>query len=167
MKICIFGAGAIGGFVGAKLADAGAEVSMVARGAHLSEMKKNGLTLLEDGLDPKRITVRVAQDPLELGAQDYVFVTLKAHSVPYVAESMSPLFHDDTTIVSGVNGIPWWYFHKIGGELEGTRLSSVDPDITKGVLASSIKHESISSTIEKKCSRWTISFLEYFILSLR
>ena len=128
MKICIFGAGAIGGFVGAKLADAGAEVSMVARGAHLSEMKKNGLTLLEDGSDPKRIMVRVAQDPLELGAQDYVFVTLKAHSVPYVAESMSPLFHDDTTIVSGVNGIPWWYFHKIGGELEGTRLSSVDPD---------------------------------------
>ena len=128
MKICIFGAGAIGGFVGAKLADAGAEVSMVARGAHLLEMQKNGLTLLEDGLDPKRIMVRVAKDPLELGAQDYVFVTLKAHSVPSVAESMSPLFHDDTTIVSGVNGIPWWYFHKVGGEFEGTRLSSVDPD---------------------------------------
>ena len=128
MKICIFGAGAIGGFVGAKLADAGAEVSMVARGAHLSEMKKNGLTLIEDGSDPKRIRVKVAQDPSELGAQDYVFVTLTAHSVPSVAESMSPLFHDDTTIVSGVNGIPWWYFHKIGGDLEGTRLSSVDPD---------------------------------------
>ena len=128
MKICIFGAGAIGGFVGAKLAASGAEVSMVARGANLSEMKKNGLTLLEDGLDPKRIMVRVAQDPMELGAQDYVFVTLKAHSVPSVAESMIPLFHDDTTIVSGVNGIPWWYFHKVGGEFEGTRLSSVDPD---------------------------------------
>ena len=128
MKICIFGAGAIGGFVGAKLAASGAEVSMVARGAHLSEMKKNGLTLLEDGLDPKKIRVKVAQDPSELGAQDYVFVTLKAHSVPSVAESMIPLFHDDTTIVSGVNGIPWWYFHKVGGEFEGTRLSSVDPD---------------------------------------
>ena len=127
MKICIFGAGAIGGFVGAKLADAGAEVSMVARGAHLSEMKKNGLTLIEDGSDPKRIRVKVAQDPSELGAQDYVFVTLKAHSVSSVAESMIPLFHDDTTIVSGVNGIPWWYFHKVGGEFEGTRLSSVDP----------------------------------------
>ena len=128
LKICIFGAGAIGGFVGAKLADAGAEVSMVARGAHLSEMKKNGLTLIEGGLDPKRIRVQVSQDPSELGAQDYVFVTLKAHSVPSVAESMTPLFHDDTTIVSGVNGIPWWYFHKVGGEFEGTRLSSVDPD---------------------------------------
>jgi len=128
LKICIFGAGAIGGFVGAKLADAGAEVSMVARGAHLSEMKKNGLTLIEDGSDPKRIRVKVAQDPSELGAQDYVFVTLKAHSVSSVAESMISLFHDDTTIVSGVNGIPWWYFHKVGGEFEGTRLSSVDPD---------------------------------------
>tara|TARA_Y100001954_G_scaffold233588_1_gene287199 strand:+ start:53 stop:1036 length:984 start_codon:yes stop_codon:yes gene_type:complete len=128
LKICIFGAGAIGGFLGAKLADAGAEVSMVARGAHLSEMKKNGLTLIEDGLDPKRIRVKVTQDPSELGAQDYVFVTLKAHSVLSVAESMIPLFNEDTTIVSGVNGIPWWYFHKVGGEFEGTRLSSVDPN---------------------------------------
>lgn len=128
MKICIFGAGAIGGFVGAKLADAGAEVSMVARGAHLSAMKENGLTLLEHGLKPKNIKIKVAQDPLELGEQDYVFVTLKAHSVPSIAESMAPLLHEDTTVVSGVNGIPWWYFHKVGGEFEGTRLSSVDPD---------------------------------------
>ena len=128
MKICIFGAGAIGGFVGAKLADAGAEVSMVARGAHLSAMKENGLTLLENGLKPKKIKIKVAQDPLELGEQDYVFVTLKAHSVPSVAESMAPLLREDTTVVSGVNGIPWWYFHKVGGEFEGTRLSSVDPD---------------------------------------
>ena len=128
MKICIFGAGAIGGFVGAKLAEAGAEVSMVARGPHLSEMKNNGLTLLEEGLNPRRIKIKVAQDPSELGAQDFVFVTLKAHSVPYVAESMAPLFREDTTIVSGVNGVPWWYFYKVGGEFEGTRLSSVDPD---------------------------------------
>ena len=128
MKICIFGAGAIGGFVGAKLAEAGAEVSMVARGPHLSEMKNNGLTLLEEGLNPRRIKIKVAQYPSELGAQDFVFVTLKAHSVPYVAESMAPLFREDTTIVSGVNGVPWWYFYKVGGEFEGTRLSSVDPD---------------------------------------
>ena len=128
MKICIFGAGAIGGFVGAKLAEAGAEVSMVARGPHLSEMKNNGLTLLEEGLNPRRIKIKVAQYPSELGAQDFVFVTLKAHSVPYVAQSMAPLFREDTTIVSGVNGVPWWYFYKVGGEFEGTRLSSVDPD---------------------------------------
>jgi len=128
LKICIFGADEIGGFVGAKLAEAGAEVSMVARGPHLSEMKNNGLTLLEEGLNPRRIKIKVAQDPSELGAQDFVFVTLKAHSVPYVAESMAPLFREDTTIVSGVNGVPWWYFYKVGGEFEGTRLSSVDPD---------------------------------------
>ena len=127
MKICIFGAGAIGGFVGAKLAEVGAEVSMVARGPHLSEMKRNGLTLLEEGLDSRRIKIKVAQDPSELGTQDFVFVTLKAHSVPSVAESMAPLFREDTTIVSGVNGVPWWYFYKVGGEFEGTRLSSVDP----------------------------------------
>ena len=128
MKICIFGAGAIGGFVGAKLAEVGAEVSMVARGPHLSEMKRNGLTLLEEGLDSRRIKIKVAQDPSELGTQDFVFVTLKAHSVPSVAESMAPLFREDTTIVSGVNGVPWWYFYQVGGEFEGTRLSSVDPD---------------------------------------
>jgi len=128
LKICIFGAGAIGGFVGAKLAEVGAEVSVIARGAHLSAMQENGLTLLEDGLKPKTINIKASQNPLELGEQDYVFVTLKAHSVPSVAESMAPLFREDTTIVSGVNGIPWWYFHKVGGEFEGTRLSSVDPD---------------------------------------
>ena len=80
MKICIFGAGAIGGFVGAKLAEAGAEVSMVARGPHLSEMKRNGLTLLEEGLNPRRIKIKVAQDPSELGTQDFVFVTLMAQT---------------------------------------------------------------------------------------
>ena len=128
MKICIFGAGAIGGFVGAKLAEVGAEVSVIARGTHLSAMKENGLTLLEDGLKPKTINIKASQNPLELGEQDYVFVTLKAHLVPSVAESMAPLFREDTTVVSGVNGIPWWYFHKVGGEFEGTRLSSVDPD---------------------------------------
>ena len=91
-------------------------------------MQENGLTLLEDGLKPKTINIKASQNPLELGEQDYVFVTLKAHLVPSVAESMAPLFREDTTIVSGVNGIPWWYFHKVGGEFEGTRLSSVDPD---------------------------------------
>jgi 2-dehydropantoate 2-reductase len=80
------------------------KVSMVARGAHLSAMKENGLTLLENGFKPKKIKIKVAQDPLELGEQDYVFVTLKAHSVPSVAESMAPLLRENTTVVSGVNG---------------------------------------------------------------
>ena len=127
MKICIFGAGAIGGFVGAKLAEAGAEVSMVARGTFVGNEKK-WANLIRRGPKSRRIKIKVAQDPSELGTQDFVFVTLKAHSVPSVAESMAPLFREDTTIVSGVNGVPWWYFYKVGGEFEGTRLSSVDPD---------------------------------------
>jgi 2-dehydropantoate 2-reductase len=126
MKICIFGAGAIGGYMGAKLAEAGADVSLVARGPHLAAMQANGLTLIEDGAS-KTHRVTVSDDPADLGPQDYVIVTLKAHSVPPVVDKMMPLIGEGTTIVSGVNGVPWWYFHKSGGDLEGTRLASVDP----------------------------------------
>ncbi|MES2666195.1 MAG: 2-dehydropantoate 2-reductase [Pseudomonadota bacterium] len=127
MKICIFGAGAIGGYMGAKLAQAGADVSLVARGPHLAAIQSKGLTLIEHGADPVTLPVRASADPADLGPQDYVIVTLKAHSVPAVVGAMQPLIGDHTTIVSGVNGVPWWYFHKIGGPLDGTRLHSVDP----------------------------------------
>jgi 2-dehydropantoate 2-reductase len=127
MKICIFGAGAIGGYMGAKLASAGADVSLIVRGPHLDAIQSKGLTLIEDGADPVTIPVRASANPADLGKQDYVIVTLKAHSVPAVVGAMQPLIGDHTTIVSGVNGVPWWYFHKIGGPLEGTRLQSVDP----------------------------------------
>lgn len=128
MKICIFGAGAIGGYLAVKLVQAGANVSLIARGPHLAKMKVNGLTLIES--DGQRLNVPVAatDNPVDLGAQDYVFVTLKAHSVPPVINKMQPLISEQTTIVSGVNGVPWWYFHNQGGPLEGTRLASVDPD---------------------------------------
>jgi 2-dehydropantoate 2-reductase len=126
MKICIFGAGAIGGYMGAKLAEAGAEVSLVARGPHLAAMQEKGLTLIEDG-ETRIFPVNASDNPAALGPQDYVIVTLKAHSVPPVVGRMQPLIGPDTTIVSGVNGVPWWYFHKIGGPLEGTRLKTVDP----------------------------------------
>jgi 2-dehydropantoate 2-reductase len=127
MKICVFGAGAIGGYMGAKLAQAGADVSLVARGPHLAAMRENGLTLIEGG-ETVTVPVRAEEDPAALGPQDYVIVTLKAHSVPPVVGRMQPLIGDHTTIVSGVNGVPWWYFHKIGGPLEGRRLSTVDPE---------------------------------------
>ncbi|WP_417525775.1 2-dehydropantoate 2-reductase [Marinovum sp.] len=127
MKICIFGAGAIGGYMGVKLAQAGADVSLVARGPHLAAMQANGLTLHEEGNDPVTVPVTASDDPAALGVQDYVIVTLKAHSVPPVVERMQPLIGSETTIVSGVNGVPWWYFHKHGGAFEGTRLASVDP----------------------------------------
>ncbi|MEL5879644.1 2-dehydropantoate 2-reductase [Cereibacter sphaeroides] len=126
MRICIFGAGAIGGYMGAKLAAAGADVSLVARGPHLAAMQARGLTLIEEG-GTRTVPVRAASDPAALGPQDYVIVTLKAHSVPAVVPQLSRLLGAEGTLVSGVNGLPWWYFHRHGGPLEGRRLESVDP----------------------------------------
>jgi 2-dehydropantoate 2-reductase len=127
MKICIFGAGAIGGYMAVKLVQAGVDVSIVARGPHLAAIQSRGLTLVEEGAEPVTVQVRASSNAADLGVQDYVIVTLKAHSVPPVVAAMQPLIGPNTTIVSGVNGVPWWYFHKIGGPLEGTRLHSVDP----------------------------------------
>ena len=126
MKICIFGAGAIGGYMGAKLALVGADVSLVARGSHLKAMRENGLRLIEESRETT-VNVTASDNAAVLGPQDYVIVTLKAHSVPAVLPHMQPLIGDHTTIVSGVNGVPWWYFHKTGGDLDGTRLETVDP----------------------------------------
>jgi 2-dehydropantoate 2-reductase len=126
MKICIFGAGAIGGYMGVKLAQVGADVSLVARGPHLEAMKKNGLRLIEKDNDAT-VSVTASENPDDLGLQDYLIITLKAHSVPSIVDKVRPLVNEKTTVVFGVNGIPWWYFYKIGGELEGTKLDSVDP----------------------------------------
>ena len=126
MRICIFGAGASGGYMGSNLADAAADLSLVARGPHLEAMQANGLRLIEETGETK-VKVAASDKAADLGPQDYVVVTLKAHSVPSVVPHMQPLIGENTTIVSGVNGVPWWYFHKIGTDLEGTRLASVDP----------------------------------------
>jgi 2-dehydropantoate 2-reductase len=126
MKICIYGAGAIGAYMGAQLASAGAEVSFVARGPHLAAMQANGVRLQIEGGE-RVVKVRCASDPRELGPQDYVIVALKAHSVSGVVDLMRPLLGPDTAIVTAVNGIPYWYFHKHGGEFADTKLDSVDP----------------------------------------
>ncbi|HEY0525120.1 MAG TPA: 2-dehydropantoate 2-reductase [Stellaceae bacterium] len=126
MKICIYGAGAIGGYMGVQLARAGAEVSLIARGAHLAAMRANGVKLLIDG-EERVEHPHCTDDPSELGPQDYVIVALKAHSVPAVVDSMRPLLGNDTGIVTAVNGIPYWYFYKHGGQWEGSTLESVDP----------------------------------------
>lgn len=126
MKICIFGAGAIGGYLGAKLAAHGTNVSLVARGAHLDAMRTNGLRLIEE-TGETNVSVTASSDPQDLGEQDYLLITLKAHSVPPMVEKMAPLIGKHTTILSCVNGVPWWYFYKFGGDLEGTQLESVDP----------------------------------------
>ncbi|SIT47049.1 putative 2-dehydropantoate 2-reductase [Paraburkholderia piptadeniae] len=127
MKICIFGAGAIGGLMGVQLARAGADVGFIARGPHLAAMREHGARLIVDG-EEVSARVRCTSDPGELGVQDVVIVTLKAHSLPGVVDSMQPLLGKHTAIVTGTNGIPYWYFYKHGGRFEGTRLASIDPD---------------------------------------
>ncbi|OZB46397.1 MAG: 2-dehydropantoate 2-reductase, partial [Thiomonas sp. 14-66-4] len=126
MKICIFGAGAIGGLIGGQLARAGVDVSFVARGPHLQAMQAHGLRLRIDGAEHV-VRVPCTSNPAELGPQDYVFITLKAHSVPGAVESMRPLLHADTAVITGVNGLPYWYFHHHGADYAGTILNSVDP----------------------------------------
>jgi len=127
MKICIFGAGAIGGLIGGQLARAGVDVSFVARGPHLQAMQTHGLRLRIDGAEHV-VRVPCTSNPAELGPQDYVFITLKAHSVPGAVESMRPLLHADTAVITGVNGLPYWYFHHHGADYAGTILNSVDPE---------------------------------------
>ena len=127
MKITIFGAGAIGGYLAAKLAIAGrTDLSIVARGAHLEAIKTSGLRLIEDGQESVA-AVRAATKPEELGAQDYVVLALKAHSLTPALDQIAPLLGSNTAVVTMQNGVPWWYFHGVGGPLEGTRLNAVDP----------------------------------------
>jgi len=128
MKICIFGAGAIGGLMGAKLAAKGdVDVTFIARGPHLAAMRQNGVKLISEG-EERIVHPRCVESAEEAGPQDYVLVTLKAHSLPSAAKQMQPLLGPDTAIVSAVNGIPWWYFHGLGGAYEGRIVQSVDPD---------------------------------------
>jgi 2-dehydropantoate 2-reductase len=126
MKICIYGAGAIGGYLGVQLLRAGADVSLIARGAHLAAMRENGLKLLI-GDQEQLVQPRCTDNPAELGPQDFVIVCLKAHSITGAIEAMQPLLGPLTRIVTAVNGIPYWYFYKHGGRHEGSTLESIDP----------------------------------------
>jgi len=126
MKICVFGAGAIGGHLAARLAKAGVEVSVVARGAHLAAMQAHGLTLHAPDLEGV-FPVRASDDPAALGPQDAVLVTVKAPALPSVAAAIGPLLGPETAVVFVMNGIPWWYFYDHGGVHDGRRLPTVDP----------------------------------------
>src|SRR3979490_1111132 len=126
MRICIYGAGAMGGYLGVQLARIGADVSLVARGAHLAAMRENGLKLLI-GDEERVVRPRCTDNPAELGPQDFVIICLKAHSITGVIDQMQPLLGPETRIVTAVNGIPYWYFYKHGGRFEGSTLESIDP----------------------------------------
>jgi 2-dehydropantoate 2-reductase len=126
MKVCIYGAGAIGGYMAVMMKRGGADVSLIARGAHLQAMKANGLTLHMDG-EVFNERMPATNDPHELGPQDYVIVGLKAHQAWESAEQLSPLLGPETAVVTAQNGLPWWYFHGLGEEYAHLRLESVDP----------------------------------------
>ena len=135
MKIVIAGAGAIGGYIGARLARAGADVVLHARGPHLQAMQERGLRVISPDGDFE-VRPQTAGDLAAIGPADVVFLGVKAHSLPALAPQLRPLFHDATIVVSTQNGIPWWYFQSHGGELEGLRLERVDPG---GAIASAIE----------------------------
>ncbi len=131
MKICVVGAGAIGGLMGAKLALAGEQVTVVDQGAHLEAIRKNGLKLIwEDGTEYIAAVAGATNSVEEAGPHDLVILALKAHYLEEVARQTPALIGDDTMIVTVQNGIPWWYFHKHGGPFDGRRLETLDPDGT-------------------------------------
>jgi 2-dehydropantoate 2-reductase len=128
MKLCIFGAGAIGGLMAARLAAKGeVDVTVIARGPHLAAMQENGLRLISEGQETV-VRPRCVASAEEAGPQAYVVVTLKAHSLPAAARQMRPLLGPETAVVSAVNGIPWWYFYALPGPYQDRRVASVDPD---------------------------------------
>ncbi len=126
MKIAVVGAGAIGAYVGAALHRGGADVHLVARGAHLDAMRRDGVQVRSDRGD---FTARppVTDDPAAIGPVDVIFLGLKAYSYAGAGPLLRPLLHERTAVVGAQNGIPWWYFHGFGGPLEGTRIEAVDP----------------------------------------
>jgi len=127
IKIAIYGAGAIGGFLGVQLSLAGHDVSLIARGAHLKAMKKNGLKLLIDGEERIAKDCFCTDDPAEAGVQDYIIVALKSHQAYDAAGRFKPMLGPDTAVVTAMNGVPWWYFHKLDGPYKNHRMESVDP----------------------------------------
>lgn len=141
MKICIVGAGAIGGLLGAKFALSGEDVTVVDQGAHLAAIKKNGIRLIwEDGSEHIARNVKASDRIEEVGPQDLIILALKAHYLESVARRIAPALGPETMIVTVQNGIPWWYFQRHGGPLDGTRLETLDPD---GVLTKNIPAERI------------------------
>ena len=145
MKICVVGAGAIGGMLGVKLALSGHDVTLVLRGANLQAVQENGLTLIEENgntllAKPIAATASIS----EAGPQDLVILGLKAHQVAAVAPDLPKLMHGATRVVTMQNGIPWWYFHKLSGAYTGMPVLAVDPD---GVIAQHIPIDSVIGSV--------------------
>jgi 2-dehydropantoate 2-reductase len=149
VKVTIFGAGAIGGFLGTRLAQSGCEVAAVARGATAAALRAHGWRL-RTGNNTVAIPVRVAEKPSELGPQELVVVAVKGPALASVAAAISPLLNRDAIVMTAMNGVPWWFFHEFGGEYAGMRLTSIDPD---GSIAAAIPaHHVVGCVVHASCA---------------
>ncbi|WP_218509907.1 2-dehydropantoate 2-reductase [Variovorax sp. dw_308] len=150
MKICIYGAGAIGGWIGVALSQAGERINVVARGATLEALQRDGLCLMRGDVRT-RVPVNAVADPAELGEQDLVVVAVKAPSLAGVAAQIAPLLGPDTLVLVAMNGVPWWFLQGgFGGEVAGRRLAAVDPD---GAIAAAIPDRHvIGGVVHCSCS---------------
>jgi 2-dehydropantoate 2-reductase len=144
MKFAVVGAGSIGGYLGARLSMAGEDVTFIARGANLDAIRRNGFRLVEED-GSEHVADRVKAAPFgECGPQDSVLLAVKAHQVASLAKDLRGLLGPDTSVVTLQNGIPWWYFHKLGGPLDGRPVHAADPD---GNISTYIENERIIGTV--------------------
>ncbi len=147
MKIAIYGAGAIGAFLGARLSEGGADVALIARGAHLEAIQHDGLRIDSEDFGEKTYRLAASDDPAAIGPVDYVILGVKAHGLTAIAPSIGPLLGDSTAIVSSQNGLPWWYFYGVEGD--NSRIEAVDPG---GVIAEHLPPErAIGSIVYISC----------------
>ncbi len=145
MKICVVGAGSIGGLLGVKLAMAGEDVTLVARGAHLAAIRRDGLKLIaEDGSEHLAEGIKATDDMRSVGPQDLVILAVKAHQIEPIVDQVRGLFGPNTMLLTTQNGLPWWYFQRQGGPYDGHVLRSVDPN---GVLSAAFEPERIIGCI--------------------
>ena len=148
-KVCIYGAGAIGGWIGARLAAQGLAVNAVARGATLAVLQQQGLRLRE-GSTEQSVPVRAVAEPAALGVQDLVVLAVKAPAMADVALRIAPLLGPDTVVLTAMNGVPWWFFQGFGGALAETRLMAVDP--TGAIAAAIPASQVIGAVVHASCS---------------
>jgi 2-dehydropantoate 2-reductase len=151
-RICIYGAGAVGGTIGARLGFAGIDVSVVARGETLKAIRREGLTLISDS-ETRQVIVKVSPDPIELGPQDYVIISVKAPALRDIVPRIQPLLEPETGVVTAMNGVPWWFFSNDNAPMGDTSLAAIDPD---GELGRAIPAENaigcvvyLAATIER------------------
>ena len=158
MKTCIYGAGAIGGWLGVRLAQAGCDLSVVARGATLAALQHDGLRLDMEG-SVSTVHPRVSASPAELGVQDLVIVAVKAPALAQVAQAIGPLLGPETVVLTAMNGVPWWFLEGFGGDYAGRRLASVDPG--GGIGAAIPAQHVVGGVVHASCALHGPGFVQH------